>query len=443
MPDRFAKGRDHEPPFLSWEYYGGDLWGIVEKIDHLEELGVNALYLTPIFESMTYHGYDITDYLRVAERLGGEEAFRELVKALKSRDIKLVLDGVFHHTSFFHPFFRDVVERGEESEYADFYRVKGFPVVSEEFIRVLKSDLPPMEKYQTLKKMGWNYESFFSVWVMPRLNHDSPKVREFVARVMNYWLEKGADGWRLDVAHGVPPGFWREVREGLPDDAYLFGEVMDDPRLYLFGVFHGVMNYPLYDLLLRFFAFGEIGATEFINGIELLSAHLGPAEYFTYNFLDNHDTERFIDLAGKERYLCALTFLMTYKGIPAIFYGDEIGLRGSGEGMSAGRTPMSWDEEKWDFQILRQTMKLIELRRSLKSLQVGSFRVIGAGEKWFVYERKAGSERVLVGINCSWNDVETPVPSNGSNEQIKIPAFSSIIRVKDSMNVHIGSDLQE
>ncbi|WP_367884782.1 hypothetical protein [Thermococcus sp. JCM 11816] len=138
---------------------------------------------------------------------------------------------------------------------------------------------------------------------------------------------------------------------------------------------------------------------------------------------------------------------MTYKGIPAIFYGDEIGLRGSGEGMSAGRTPMSWDEEKWDFQILRQTMKLIELRRSLKSLQVGgSFRVIGgAGEKWFVYERKAGSERVLVGINCSWNDVETPpVPSNGSNEQIKIPpAFSSIIRVKDSMNVHIGSDLQE
>ncbi|WP_367884780.1 alpha-amylase family glycosyl hydrolase [Thermococcus sp. JCM 11816] len=127
---------------------------------------------------MTYHGYDITDYLRVAERLGGgEEAFRELVKALKSRDIKLVLDGVFHHTSFFHPpFFRDVVERGEESEYADFYRVKGgFPVVSEEFIRVLKSDLPPMEKYQTLKKMGWNYESFFSVWVMPRLNHDSPK----------------------------------------------------------------------------------------------------------------------------------------------------------------------------------------------------------------------------------------------------------------------------
>lgn len=88
-------------------------------------------------------------------------------------------------------------------------------------------------------------------------------------------------------------------------------------------------------------------------------------------------------------------------------------------------------------------MKLIELRRSLKSLQVGSFRVIGAGEKWFVYERKAGSERVLVGINCSWNDVETPVPSNGSNEQIKIPAFSSIIRVKDSMNVHIGSDLQE
>lgn len=133
------------------------------------------------------------------------------------------------------------------------------------------------------------------------------------------------------------------------DDVYLFGEVMDDLRFYFFGVFYGVMNYFLYDFFLRFFVFGEIGVIEFINGIELLSVYFGLVEYFIYNFFDNYDMERFIDLVGKERYFCVFMFLMMYKGILVIFYGDEIGLRGLGEGMLVGRILMFWDEEKWDF----------------------------------------------------------------------------------------------
>ncbi|WP_088853603.1 glycoside hydrolase family 13 protein [Thermococcus pacificus] len=401
MPDRFAVGiRGKTLPLEGEFFHGGDLKGIVEHIDHLESLGVNALYLTPIFESMTYHGYDIVDYYHVASRMGGDEAFEELVNALKERGMKLVLDGVFHHTSFFHPWFQDVIRKGEESEYRDFYRITGFPVVSNEFVEALKSDEPWVEKYTKLKGMDWNYEGFFSVWLMPRLNHDNPAVREFVVEVMEHWLREGADGWRLDVAHGVPPDFWRRVRRGMPATAYLFGEVMDDARLWILDVFHGTMNYPLYELLLRFFVEREIDAEEFLNGLELLSARLGPAEYLMYNFLDNHDTERFIDLVGDERrYLCALTFLMTYKGIPSIFYGDEIGLRGQrGPGLSVGRTPMIWDSRKWNGDLLEATKRLIALRKKSRAIQLGAFVPVKFEGDEIVYDRVLGDEGVRVVI---------------------------------------------
>ncbi|ASJ08321.1 alpha-glycosidase [Thermococcus siculi] len=405
MPDRFDRGLPGTPRGLTEgeRFHGGDLAGIIKRLDYLKEIGVNALYLTPIFESMTYHRYDVVDYFSVDRKLGGYSVFRKLVKALKDRGMKLVLDGVFHHTSFFHPWFQDVVGKGEGSEYRDFYRVTGFPVVSGEFLETLRSDGPWVEKYPKLKELDWNYESFYSVWLMPRLNHDNPKVREYIIKAMKHWLDQGADGWRLDVAHGVPPEFWREVREEMPGSAYLVGEVMDDARLWLFDVFHGTMNYPLYDLILRFFVEREIDAGEFLDGLELLSAHLGPAEYAMYNFLDNHDTERFLDLVGDRRqYLCALAFLMTYKGIPSIFYGDEIGLRGLGEeGLSAGRTPMTWDSGRWDMEVMETTKRLIELRKRSGALQLGEFVPIRFEGELLVYERVLGNERVLVAINCS------------------------------------------
>ncbi|NJE85968.1 alpha-glycosidase [Thermococcus sp. CX2] len=416
MPDRFERGIIKKPLGRRIEtglgHHGGDLVGIAKRLGHLEELGVNALYLTPIFESMTYHGYDIVDYFKVAGKFGGNEAFRELAGELKRRDIKLILDGVFHHTSFFHPYFQDVVKNGGESRYRDFYRILKFPVVSEDFLRVLNSNEPPERKYQRLKKLRQNYENFFSVWLMPRLNHDNPQVREFIVRVMKHWLEKGADGWRLDVAHGVPPELWREVRERMPEDAYLIGEVMDDARPWLFDKFHGTMNYPLYEAILRFFVRGEMNAEEFLNWLELLSAYYGPAEYSMYNFLDNHDVERFLDLVGDEqKYLCALAFLMTYKGIPALFYGDEIGLRGMGAfGMESPRTPMRWEKEAWNTEILGVTKALIQLRRTSKALQLGLFRPIKFKGRLLVYERTYGNEHVLVAINYSPNAQEVKIP---------------------------------
>ncbi|NJE11112.1 alpha amylase N-terminal ig-like domain-containing protein [Thermococcus sp. MAR1] len=415
MPDRFEKGLWGTPwgeALRSEQFHGGDLAGIIKRLDHIEGLGVNALYLTPIFESMTYHRYDVTDYFMVDRKLGGGVVFRELVRELKKRDIRLILDGVFHHTSFFHRHFQDVILNGEKSRYKDFYRITGFPAVSEEFLEVLKSREPWPEKYRKLKWMKRNYESFYSVWLMPRLNHDSPGVKRFIKDVMRHWLEKGADGWRLDVAHGVPPELWREIRKAMPRNEYLVGEVMDDARLWLFDVFHGTMNYPLYELILRFFVEGEITAEEFLSGLELLSAYYGPAEYAMYNFLDNHDTERFIDLVGdKNRYLCALAFLMTYKGIPSIFYGDEVGLRGTrSSGLDSGRTPMVWDEKLWDWEILKTTKELIRLRRANRALQVGEFRPISFKDGLLLYERIHGSESVFIGINYSGERRAVEVP---------------------------------
>nr|WP_240911818.1 glycoside hydrolase family 13 protein [Thermococcus sp. M36] len=405
MPDRFrAGGREglqrRGNAIMRHHFHGGDLWGVIEGLGHVEELGANAIYLTPIFESMTYHRYDVTDYFRVDGKLGGESAFRELVRELKKRGIRLILDGVFHHTGFFHPYFQDVIKKGEGSKYRDFYRVTGFPVVPKEFIKTLRSDLPWAEKYQRLKEFDWDYESFYSVWLMPRLNHDSPEVRRFIEGVMKYWLEKGADGWRLDVAHGVPPELWREIRKAMPEKAYLVGEVMDDARLWLFDKFHGTMNYPLYELILRFFVERSMDAKDFLNGLELLSTYYGPAEYTMYNFLDNHDTERFIDLVGdKNRYLCVLAFLMTYKGVPSIFYGDEVGLRGTrGNGLDSGRTPMMWDRGLWDWEILRTTKALIRLRKASRALQVGEFIPLKFQGDVIAYDRVYKGERVRVEI---------------------------------------------
>ncbi|KUJ99387.1 MAG: Neopullulanase [Thermococcales archaeon 44_46] len=410
MPDRFFNGNPENDPngridLGSISHYGGDLEGVIQKIEYLTELGVNALYLTPIFESMTYHGYDIVDYYHVAQKFGGDKAFEKLVQKLKKEDIKLVLDGVFHHTSFFHPYFQDVVKNGKNSRYKNFYRITGFPVAPKRFLDILYSDLPWHEKYKRLKSLRWNYESFYSVWLMPRLNHDSKEVKEFIKDVMEYWIKKGADGWRLDVAHGVPPEVWKEIKETLPGDAYLVGEVMDDARLWLFNKFHGTMNYPLYEAILRFFVTREINAEQFLNWLELLSVYYGPAEYAMYNFLDNHDVDRMLSLLeDKRKYLCALAFLFTYKGIPSIYYGDEIGMENiEAPFMERSRAPMEWDSKKWDSDILSVVKELIKLRKSSKALQIGAFKPLQFRDGLLLYERTHRDEKLLIGINYSDN----------------------------------------
>jgi len=408
-----------------------DLTGLINRLNYLSELGINALYLTPIFTSKTYHSYDVEDYYTVDQKYGGNDAFKELVEECKKRNIRICLDGVFHHTSFFHPHFQEVIQNF--LTYREWYRITDLPVIGDRFKETLSSNLPLAEKSKRLTKLEKNYESFFGTWLMPRLNHDNPEVVEFIKDVGNYWVKNyDTKGWRLDVAHGVPPRIWREFRLDLPNDVYLFGEVMDDARIWIFDKFHGAMNYLLYEAMLSFFAYQEINGEEFLNQIELLNVYYGPISYMMYNFLDNHDVSRFLSLVdSKEKYRCALVFLFTYVGIPSLFYGDEIGLKGTKTKKEEGqRRPMIWDPKAQDVEILDFTKKLIDLRRKSKALQIGLFKP--ARFDMLMYERTFENEKLLIGINYSDSSIKIDSPKHyevvfGNFNGFSVAPFSSFV----------------
>jgi glycosidase len=362
--------------FSGEDLNSGTLKGLLEHVGHIRALGANALYLTPIFSSDTYHGYDIKDYYSIDPRLGNEDDLVALAK-----EMRVMLDGVFHHTSRAHPFFRDLLSRGGESDYADFYRPLGFPV----------------------KK----YECFPKAKNMPRLNHENEKVYEFVRDVVRHWNERGVSAWRMDVAHGVPPPFWERLKTDVPD-GYVIGEVMDDARAYLKG-FDGVMNYCLYDAVLGFFVDGNSAET-FLGDLQRISARYYEKEYFMYNFLDNHDISRFLGLVeSRRKYACALAFLFTYKGLPSLFYGDEIGMRKKKRRNEEQREQMVWDEGRWDTKVLGLTRELISLRRNRIALQRGTFEPMLFEGKRILYIRRYGEEKLLVGINYSRERTEWPL----------------------------------
>jgi glycosidase len=357
---------------------GGTLRGLLHKIEHIKGIGANALYLTPIFSSDTYHGYDIKDYYSINPKLGCEKDFIDLAK-----EMPVMVDGVFHHTSSAHPFFKDVLDKGKKSAYAGFYRPLSFPVE--------------------------DYETFFNVRNMPRLNHESNEVYEFVRDVVKYWTERGAKAWRMDVAHGVPPEFWKKLKAEMKyARVYVCGEVMDDARSYMEG-FDGFMNYSLYETILNFFVHNG-KAEDFLSALQKISAHYNEKEYMMYNFLDNHDTSRFLGLVrSKKKYLCALAFLFTYKGLPSIFYGDEIGMKKRKGLIEGQREQMVWDKSRWDMGILKATKELIELRRENIALTRGSFEPILFEEKRILYKRKHLKDELLIGINYSRDRTEWPV----------------------------------
>ena len=410
MIDRYCPKRKF-PDKLG--HLGGDINCLLEKLKHINDLGVKALYLTPIFESRTYHSYDVEDYYNIARKYGGNEAFVRLLKKAKDSGIKIFLDGVFHHTSFFNPFFQEALIKGQSSKYFHWYRIH-----SNEY------DLKRIRKFLLERASGINslngtvsekalpYETFFGVWLMPKLNHENPEVKAFVRDVINYWInEYEIHGWRLDVAHGIPPEFWEEVLGDLLDKYYLFGEVMDDGRIWIHKCFNGLMNYVLYKYILEYFVYKRISSEEFLKRLMLLRVYYGPYEHLMYNFLDNHDVSRFLGLLSGDvdRYLCALVFLYTYTGIPSIFYGDEIGLKNVKLSDEEQREPMNWDKNTWNKTILDTTRALIRLRNSRIELRRGIFIPIRFKKDVLDYVRVYKGNKIRVIINYSGAPVQRAI----------------------------------
>lgn len=261
FPDRFAKSaRVPKPSNLErWEdppthygFKGGDLLGIVERLDYLQDLGINAIYLCPIFQSTANHRYHTHDYYRVDPILGGDAAFRTLLDEAHRRDIRIIIDGVFNHASRGFYQFNHALENGAASPYLDWFYIKGFPLHAYEGKPV-------------------NYEAWWGIPALPKLNTSTPAVREFIFGVAEHWIRFGADGWRLDVPGEIDDDeFWREFRrrvKAVNPDAYLVGEIWHPAHRWLQGdQFDAVMNYLFTKACIGFFAGAKMDA-HLVSGV--------------------------------------------------------------------------------------------------------------------------------------------------------------------------------
>ena len=429
FPDRFARSLTVPKPnrLDPWGatptphgYQGGDLVGVVERLDYLEDLGVNALYFTPIFQSASNHRYHTHDYEKVDPMLGGNPALRRLIDECHGRGIKVVLDGVFNHASrgFFQ--FHDILENGSDSAYLDWFSVNGFP----------------LNAYQTDKQPA--YKAWWNLPALPKFNTETPAVREFLWGIGRMWIDEGIDGWRLDVPNEIDDDdFWREfrrrVRAGNPD-AYIVGEVWSDSRRWLNNgdMWDGVMNYLFTRACIAFFIGAEVdenelrrtslhpvgpaGAEAFQRNIEgLLDLYPASVNAVMLNLLDSHDMARFVTLAKGDQTALRLAtlFQMTYPGAPSVYYGDEIGLAGGHDPLNRAAFPWH-DTASWDTGLLHEFQRLIALRKSSPALRRGTFKILHAADDAVVYSRELGEEFWIIALNVSKETRRPEIAATGT-----------------------------
>jgi len=397
FPDRFANGdtrndpRDLKPwgsPPTQHGFQGGDLRGIINRLDYLMDLGVNALYLNPIFLSTSTHRYNTLDYYQIDPRLGSMADFRALLDAAHDNDLRVVLDGVFNHSGRGFFAFNDLLENQENSVYRDWYHVKRFPVDA----------YTPGDADSYL---GW-----WGLKSLPKFNTADPDVRKYLLRVARYWIEQGIDGWRLDVPNEIDDDrFWAEFRETVKSanpEAYLMGEIWTaDPRWVGDTHFDGLMHYPLRETLFEFLNGSFMTTAQFADKVEgYLKLYPRQNVYAMYLPLGSHDTERVLTvLKDLRKVRLAFAFQFAYPGSPAIYYGDEIGMQG-GKDPDCRRAFPS-DPAAWNNDLRQWVQLLATLRRRLTPLRRGEYRRLFLEDKRRVYAfaRSLGREHVLVALN--------------------------------------------
>jgi neopullulanase len=430
FPDRFAKSdRVPKPSNLeAWDaaptvqgFKGGDLLGIVEHLDYLQDLGVTALYLCPIFRSTANHRYHTHDYFSVDPILGGDEAFKTLLREVHARGMRLILDGVFNHCgrSFFQ--FAHILENGGNSPYLDWFSIYEWPLHP-----YGPSDAPA------------GYACWWNDRALPEFNTRTQAVREFLWEVGEHWIRLGADGWRLDVPNEIDDDdFWREFRRRVKranPDAYIVGEIWGDARRWLAGdQFDAVMNYPFTRACLGFFS-GSRGIDEAglsmtgLKDIALLDAEGFKAQLETLlgaypwhidlsqlNMLGTHDTPRYLSTvdADESSLRLALLFQATFPGAPCIYYGDEIGMSGALT-VEAARAGFPWDPSLWNAGLRNHVKACIQLRKDNEVLRRGDFRTLCADGGVYVFARTFGGTVAIMALNAEDQErnIEVPLPED-------------------------------
>ena len=416
FPDRFARTRRQplppamQVPLESWDspptldgYKGGDLWGVAENLDYLQDLGVNAIYFTPIFQSASNHRYHTHDYYQIDPLLGGNQAFADLLKAAHQRDIKVVLDGVFNHASRGFFFFNDILENGPTSPWLDWFKVKDWP----------------LSAYDGAKPA--NYGSWDDNRALPEFNHDNPQAREYIMQIAEYWLHQGIDGWRLDVPYEVKTeGFWQEFRQrvkAVNPEAYIVGEIWTDAREWLDGnQFDGVMNYLFTGPVLAFtakdrvvmslvetpsyFPYPALDAQGYAEKIEaLLALYPWEIQLTQLNLLSSHDIARAITVISDDQrsFELAVLLQMTFPGAPSIYYGDEVGMVGAHDPDCRRSFPAKAD---WNQALLTLHKDLIALRHQYPALCTGAYKTLAAEGEIYAFARSDERERIVVVVNA-------------------------------------------
>ncbi len=415
FPDRFARsGRVNQPEHLEpWDeppsvhgYKGGDLLGIVDHLDWIQELGATALYLNPIFQSPSNHRYHTHDYFRVDPLLGSDAEFETLVDACHARGLRVILDGVFNHASrgFFQ--FNDILESGDKSPWTDWFKIDSYPV------RAYDHSVPP------------NYDAWWGLHALPKFNTENRQVREFLMRAAEHWTARGIDGWRLDVPLEIKTeGFWEEFRRrvrAINPDAYIVAEIWEEATEWVAGGdrFDAAMNYPLTGAVVSFagvhridwdvadrldYAVRDIDAAGYAAAVQhLLDTYPPHTTQASLNLLGSHDTARVRSVMGGDpvAVVLAMALVMTFPGAPCIYYGDEIGLLGGHDPECRAAFPWT-HEDGWNTEILESVRSLTRLRHEHPVLRHGDYTTLVAqpGSLLYVFERRDPSARMVIGVN--------------------------------------------
>jgi glycosidase len=373
---------------VSWDslpsrtnFFGGDLKGIIQKLDYLQDLQIATVILSPIFVSPSNHKYDTIDYFHIDPSFGTIEDLRTLVRGAHQRNIKVILDGVFNHIGYYSLIFQDVITHGESSQYWDWFYIHGSKVDTE-FV---------------------NYECVGDYKWMPKLRYSSSSLREYILSIGKYWIEVAdIDGWRLDVADEVDFTFWQRFRQEIKkirSDALLVGETWKDGRDLLRGdEMDTIMNYRFRTNVVSFLGGGSLDVKSFQHQMEeMIFNYPSPVHHHLYNLLSSHDTSRIMTALNNniKRVKQAIVLLMTYPGMPIIFYGDEMGMEGETD--PDCRKTMRWSKARSSIEAF--TRRMIDIRNTSLSLQKGSMMHLNIGKNIYCFMRKLDDEWMLIMIN--------------------------------------------
>lgn len=426
FPDRFNRSATAAPSeeILEWgsdqldgngKKFGGNLQGISEKLDYIRDLGCTGIYFTPLFDSPSSHKYDTRDYFRIDPSFGDNETFGRMVEEAHKRGIRVMLDAVFNHCGYEHPFWQDVLQHGRRSPYYDyFYILDGDKEI------VPDTELAVREGYYFGEHL--NYRTFAYTEMMPKWNTGNPAAREYLISAAVYWTERyNIDGWRLDVANEVSHDFWREFRKrikAIRSDIYILGENWLYSNPWLQGdQFDAVMNYEFTWPVTRFFgtnlpAEEQYTLQDFKYAInQLLVSYPKHVARSMFNPLDSHDTARILHFCGDNTELVKLTyvFLLTYGGSPSIYYGGEVGLSGDEH---HNRQCMPWNPEQQNHDLYDTVRRLIALRRQNPLFKEIDLEWLSAGEseETVVYKKSAGGAALYVLLHNSADAAVVKLP---------------------------------